>query len=63
MPSSKPSASPTEKPPVPSKGVKLARANRSLCNEQGSEEREALMSRAMNLIYGGNGQQVPARRR
>ena len=52
-----------EKPPVPSKGVKVARANRSECNTLGNEDRAALMSRAMNLIYGTNGPQVPARRR
>jgi len=52
-----------EKPPEPSKGVKVARANRSECNTLENEDRAALMGRAMNLIYGTNGPQVPARRR
>jgi len=52
-----------EKPPAPSKGVKVARANRSECNALGNEDRAALMSRAMNVIYGTNGPKVPARRR
>jgi len=52
-----------EKPPAPSKGVKVARANRTACNALESEDRAALMGRAMNLIYGANGPQVPARRR
>lgn len=52
-----------EKPPAPSKGVKVARTNRSECNTLGNEDRAALMGRAMNLIYGTNGPQIPARRR
>jgi hypothetical protein len=52
-----------EKPPAPSRGVNVARANRSECNTLGNEDRAALMGRAMNLIYGTNGPQVPARRR
>ena len=52
-----------EIPPPESKGVRIARANRSECNTLGNEDRAALMGRAMNLIYGTNGPQVTARRR
>jgi hypothetical protein len=52
-----------EKPPALSEGVKVARANRSECNALGNEDRAALMGRAMQLIYGNNGPQVPTRRR
>ena len=48
---------------TPTKGVKVARANRSECNTLTNDERAALTNRAMNLIYGSNGPQVPARRR
>lgn len=47
----------------PTKGVTIARANRSECNMLTNDERAALTSRAMNLIYGSHGPQVPARRR
>lgn len=52
-----------DKPPAPSKGVNVARANRSECNALGNENRAALMGRAMHFIYGTNGPQIPARRR
>jgi hypothetical protein len=52
-----------EKPPAPSKGVEVARASRSECNALGNKDRAALMGRAMNLIYGTNGPQIPDRRR
>jgi hypothetical protein len=48
---------------TPTKGVTVARANRSECNTLTNDERAALTNRAMNLIYGSNGPQVPARRR
>lgn len=48
---------------TPTKGVVIARANRSECNTLTNDERAALTSRAMNLIYGSHGPQVPARRR
>lgn len=50
-------------PPAPTKGVRIARANRSQCNTLANDERAALTSRALNLIYGSNGPEVPARRR
>lgn len=49
--------------PAPTKGVIIARANRSECNTLSNDERAALTSRAMNLIYGSHVPQVPARRR
>lgn len=48
---------------TPTKGVTIARANRSECNTLTNDERAALTSRAMNLIYGSHGPQIPARRR
>lgn len=50
-------------PPASTKGVKIARANRLKCNTLSNDERAALTSRALNLIYGSNGPEVPARRR
>ncbi len=49
--------------PAPTKGVTIARTNRSECNTLSNDERAALTSRAMNLIYGSHVPQVPARRR
>lgn len=48
---------------TPTKGVTIARTNRSGCNSLTNDERAALTSRAMNLIYGSLGPQAPARRR
>ena len=48
---------------TPSKGVAVARANRSECNSLSNDQRDMLTSRAMNLIYGSNGPQIPAHRR
>jgi|GEM_PF-2868334 len=48
---------------TPTKGVKIARANRSECNALTNDERATLTSRAMNIIYGSHGPKVPARRR
>lgn len=59
---SRQSASKGEQPPAPSKGVRIARANRAKCNDLGNEDRAALMGKALNLIYGTHGSEVPARR-
>ncbi|MEQ1748696.1 MAG: hypothetical protein ABL974_04700 [Prosthecobacter sp.] len=48
---------------TPTKGVTIARANRSECNALTNDQRATLTSRAMNLIYGNHGPQIPARRR
>ncbi|HCN28905.1 MAG TPA: hypothetical protein DIT64_09080 [Verrucomicrobiales bacterium] len=63
MSKTKPPVLEIEKAPAPSKGVKLARANRAACNDLANDERAALMGRAMNLIYGSNGPKVSAHRR
>ncbi|WP_395753212.1 hypothetical protein [Prosthecobacter sp.] len=49
--------------PTPTKGVSIARANRSECNKLSNDQRAELTTRAMNLIYGSHAPQVPARRR
>ena len=49
--------------PAPTKGVVIARANRSECNTLSNDQRAALTSRAMSVIYGSHDPQVPARRR
>lgn len=43
--------------PAPTKGVILARANRSDCNTLSDDQRAALLRRAMNSIYSGSGSQ------
>lgn len=48
---------------TPTKGVTVARSNRSECNPLSNDQRDMLTSRAMNLIYGSHGPQIPARRR
>jgi hypothetical protein len=63
MSTAKKASAPSPAPPAPTKGVAIARANRSKCNTLSNEQRAALTSRAMNLIYGSNGPEVPARRR
>lgn len=63
MSTAKKSSAAPSAPPAPTKGVAIARANRSECNTLTNEQRAALTSRAMNLIYGSNGPEVPARRR
>lgn len=42
-----------KQPQAVSKGVKIARNNRSACNFLTHEQRDALTTEAMRLIYGG----------
>ncbi len=48
---------------TPTKGVTITRSNRSECNTLTNNQRATLTNRAMNLIYGSHGPQIPARRR
>ena len=50
-------------PPPPSKWVKICRENRSKCNNLTDAQREALMAKAMVMVYGGTAEKIPARRR
>ncbi len=52
-----------DRPPVPTKGVVIARENRAQCNNLTDEQRSALMARAMVTIYGETTTKASARRR
>lgn len=50
-------------PPAPTKGVLMARANRSKCNNLTDKQRAALMAQAMVMIYGEAAEKATSRRR
>ena len=49
-----------EKPPV-TKGVRIARQNRSECNQLTDEQRDALLKEGMAMIYGSQQKVTPSR--